>query len=70
MMSLFDVVTLATVAWRSSSFCTAGPSFLCLAAQMQEEGRRVCEDCCGLDPALRASVSHGGVREAGRPGFE
>lgn len=69
MMSLFDVVTLATVAWKSSSFCAAGPSFLCLAAQIQEEGRGVCDDCCGLHQALCASVSCVRGQEAGRPGF-
>lgn len=68
-MSLFDVVTLATVAWRSWSFCTAGPSFLCLSAQIEEEGRGVCEDCCGLHPAL-CFCKPRGVQEAGRPGFE
>lgn len=68
MMSLFDVVTLATVAWRSSSFCTAGPSFLCLSAQIEEEGRGVCEDCCGLH-RRSASVSRVACRKQVGPGL-
>lgn len=68
MMSLFDVVTLATVAWKSSSFGLRDRLF-CVWLRRYRRKAGVCDDCCGLHQALCAAVSRVRGQEAGRPGF-